>query len=316
MVAKFEMTNQEVAIQSRKGIAQNGNVRLAYEAFGPASGEPLLLIMGVGMQMLLWRDDFCHELVKRGFQVARMDNRDVGHSTHLHQDGEPSVVRMIIQPKRVATYSLQDMAADSVAVLDALGWKSAHIVGGSMGGMIAQTMAIHFSERMRTLTSIMAPPSPRIGRGPLRTALKLAKIMKRPLRSAQEAGEQMVAIYQLIGTPQANYPLDEAWLREVGASSYERAYDSGGRLRQQAAFLAAGDLRQDLSHVRVPTLVMHGDADPLIRLEAGRATAMAIPGAQLVVLRGVGHGAFPRAVWPMIIDHICALRDRWEMIVE
>jgi pimeloyl-ACP methyl ester carboxylesterase len=142
---------QEISIKS--GIATNGDISLAYEVFGQSINEPLLLIMGIGMQMVLWNDDFCRELVRRGFQVARMDNRDAGLSTHLTHDGEPSVFQMIIRPKAVATYLLQDMAADSVAVLDALRWQSAHVVGGSMGGMIAQVMAINYPERVRTLTS-------------------------------------------------------------------------------------------------------------------------------------------------------------------
>jgi pimeloyl-ACP methyl ester carboxylesterase len=291
------------------GTARNGNIHLAYEVFGSAPSEPLLLIMGVGMQMLLWRDEFCHELGKCGFQVARMDNRDVGLSTHLHEVAAPSVFKMIVRPKTVATYSLQDMAADCVAVLDALGWPSAHIVGGSMGGMIAQTMAIRFPERVRSLTSIMSAPSPRIGRSTIRIAMKVAKLMKRPLRSAHEAAQQMVDVYRVIGTPSTNYPLDEAWLRYVGALSYERAYDPAGRLRQQAAMLAAGDRRKQLREVHIPTLVMHGDADPLIRLKGGQATAAAIAGARFVILPGVGHGAFPRQVWPTMIESICALRD-------
>jgi pimeloyl-ACP methyl ester carboxylesterase len=303
------MANTEVAIPQKSGIAHNGNIELAYEVFGPTTIEPLLLIMGIGMQMLLWRDEFCHELVKSGFQVARMDNRDVGLSTHLHQHGEPSIFKMIIRPAAVAAYSLQDMAADSVSVLDALGWKSAHIVGGSMGGMIAQTMAINFPERVRTLTSIMSTPSLKIGRSSIRIGMKMAHLMRRPLRSVQEAGQQMVDVYKVIGTPPDNYPLDEVWLREVGAKSYERAYDPAGRLRQQAAMFAAGDRRKELSKVHIPTLVMHGDADPLFRLKGGQATAAAVHGARFVVLTGVGHGAFPRQVWPTIIDNICALRD-------
>ena len=303
------MTRTEEDIPLKSGTAKNGNISLAYEVFGPTTTEPLILIMGIGMQMLLWRNEFCYELVKRGFQVARMDNRDVGLSTHLHQDGAPSVLKMILRPKSVATYSLQDMAADSVAVLDALGWTSAHVVGGSMGGMIAQTMAICFPERVRSLTSIMSTPSPRIGRSTIRIAMKLANLMKRRIRNVQEASRQMVDVYRVIGTPSDTYPLDEEWLLDVGATSYERAYDPAGRLRQQAAMLAAADRRKELSEVHVPTLVMHGDADPLIRLTGGQATAEAVPGARFVVLPGVGHGAFPRQVWPMIIDSICALRD-------
>jgi pimeloyl-ACP methyl ester carboxylesterase len=296
---------EEMSIKS--GIAKNGDVSLAYEVFGQPSSEPLLLIMGIGMQMLLWNDDFCRDLVRRGFQVARMDNRDVGLSTHLCQHGEPSVFKMIIRPKAVATYLLHDMATDSVAVLDALSWKSANIVGGSMGGMIAQTMAINYPQRVRTLTSIMSTPSPRIGRSTIRLAIKIAGVMKRPLHNAQEAGQQLVDTYKIIGSPTDKYSLDEAWLRDVGARSYERAYDPAGRLRQQAAMLASGDRRRALANVRIPTLVMHGDADPLFRLKGGQATAAAIPGARFVVMPGIGHGAFPRQIWPTLMDNICDL---------
>ena len=137
-------------IMSTKGMARNGKVSLAYEIFG-TSGEPILLLMGVGMQMLMWNDDFCKELVRRGFQVARMDNRDVGLSTHLSELGEPKLFDMIWRPKKAARYSVDDMASDVVAVLDGIGWKSAHIVGGSLGGMIAQQVAISYPERVRTL---------------------------------------------------------------------------------------------------------------------------------------------------------------------
>lgn len=290
-----------------QGQARNGEVSLAYEVFGPSTGKPLLLIMGVGAQMLLWHEDFCLELVRRGFQVARMDNRDVGLSTHLTQHGEPSLCTMIVRPKAAARYSLGDMAHDAIAVLDDLGWPTANVVGGSLGGMIAQTMAIEQPARMRSLTSIMSSPSARIGRATIRTSMKVAAVLQQPVTSAQEAGQQLVDTYKIIGTPADNYPLDDKWLNEIGAMSFERAHDPAGKLRQQAAMLAAADRTKALAELRLPTLVLHGTADPMIRPAGGQATAKAIPGAKLVMMPGVGHGAFPREIWPIMIDNICAI---------
>ncbi|WP_433600183.1 alpha/beta fold hydrolase [Nocardia sp. CA-135953] len=287
--------------------ARNGNVSLAYEVFGPDTGEPLLLIMGVGAQMLLWHDDFCRELVRRGFRVARMDNRDAGLSTHLTHLGEPSPFTMIVRPKVAARYSLGDMARDAIAVLDDLGWRSANVVGGSLGGMIAQTMAIEHPERLRSLTSIMSSPSARIGRATVRTNVKVAALLRKPVNSAQESGQQLVDLYNLIGTPSDKYPRDDKWLAEIGAMSFERAYDPAGKLRQQAAMLAAPDRTAALAAVRLPTLVLHGTADPMIRPAGGRATAEAIPGAKLAMLEGIGHGAFPRDIWHVMIENICAI---------
>jgi pimeloyl-ACP methyl ester carboxylesterase len=284
--------------------ARNADVSLAYEVFGPSTGTPLLLLMGVGMQMLLWHEDFCRELGRRGFQVVRMDNRDVGLSTHLAQLGAPSLFNMIMRPQAAAPYSLLDMAQDAIAVIDDLGWSSVNVVGGSLGGMIAQTMAIEHPGRLRSLTSIASSPSARIGRAPIRFTIKVARLLQRPLHSAQEAGQQLVELFKIIGTPAENYPLDVNWLTEVGATSFHRAYDPAGKLRQQAAMLAAPNRTEALSKLRLPTLIMHGTLDPLIRPAGGHATAKAIPGARLVMLQGVGHGAFPRQVWPTMIENI------------
>ncbi|MFD0363555.1 alpha/beta fold hydrolase [Nocardia sp. GCM10030253] len=289
------------------GRARNGDVSLAYEVFGPSTGKPLLLLMGIGMQMLLWHEDFCHELVRHGFQVVRMDNRDVGLSTHLADRGEPSLFDMIVRPKAAARYSLGDMAQDATAVLDDIGWQSANVVGGSLGGMIAQTMAIEHPQRVRSLTSIMSSPSARIGRATIRLSMKVAGLFQQPVDSAEEAGRQFIAMYKIIGTPVANYPLDEQWLEEIGAKSFERAYDPAGKLRQQAAMLAAPNRTKALAELQLPTLVMHGTVDPMIRPAGGRATAEAVPNAKLVMLPGVGHGAFPREIWPTMIDNICAI---------
>lgn len=308
-IATLLFDREEIAVidQTRLGTARNGDVTLAYEVFGPSDGAPLLLLMGVGMQMLLWHDDFCRELVARGFQVARMDNRDVGLSTHLGDLGEPSLFDMIARPRAAARYSLGDMARDAVAVLDDLGWSSANIVGGSLGGMIAQTMAIDHPTRVRSLTSLASSPSARIGRARIGLSIKVARLLQQPVRSPAEAGQQLIDLYAIIGTPARNYPTDAAWLAQVGATSFQRAYDPAGKLRQQAAMLAAADRTKALAALRVRSLIMHGTADPMIRPAGGVATAKAIPGAKLLLLDGVGHGAFPRPVWPTMIDGIAAI---------
>jgi pimeloyl-ACP methyl ester carboxylesterase len=293
--------------ETSQARARNADVSLAYEVFGPSTGMPLLLIMGAGMQMVLWHDDFCRGLAARGFQVVRMDNRDVGLSTHLTPLGEPSLFNMIVRPRAAARYSLSDMAQDAIAVVDDLGWSSVNVVGGSMGGMIAQTMAVEHPERLRSLTSIASSPSARIGRAPIKLNIEVARLLQQPLHSAQEAGQQLVELYKIIGTPSENYPLDANWLSQVGAMSFQRAYDPAGKLRQQAAMLAAPNRTQALSKLRLSTLIMHGTLDPLILPAGGQATARAIPGATLVMLLGVGHGAFPREVWPTMIDNISAI---------
>ncbi|MFE6862313.1 alpha/beta fold hydrolase [Nocardia sp. NPDC057668] len=287
--------------------ASHGKLSLAYEVIGPDHGRPLLLLMGVGAQMLTWHDDFCWALARSGFQVVRMDNRDAGLSTHLSDLGEPKVVDMILRPKRAARYSLTDMAADAFAVCDAMGWDNVNVVGGSMGGMIAQTMAIERPRRVRSLTSIMSSPSARIGRASVRTSVKVAGLLQQQVHSPEEAGRQLVEMYKMIGTSPSVYPLDADWLHEVGARSYARAYDPAGKLRQQAAMLSAPNRTAALRKLRVPTLVMHGSADVMIRPSGGRATADAVPDSRLVMLPDVGHGAFPREVWPTMIEEITAI---------
>ena len=276
-------------------------VEIAYETFGPPDGEPMLLVMGLGMQMLLWPDDFCAALVDSGFAVARYDNRDSGLSTHLREAGAPSLLGIMARPRAVARYHLADMAADGVAVLDALGWSSAHVVGVSMGGMIAQTMAIRHPGRVRSLTSIMSTPSTRIGRPRLRA---MALLASRPAYDRESAGRRMVKVFRIIGS--RRYAHDDVWLREAGRLSYDRGEDQAGVARQLAAINASPDRRPGLAGVRVPTLVLHGEADPMVRPSGGRATAAAVPGARLVTYPGMGHD-LPRALWDSMISEIRAV---------
>ncbi|MGQ0576022.1 MAG: alpha/beta fold hydrolase [Pseudonocardia sp.] len=280
--------------------AAHGPISLAAER-GPGAGEPLLLVMGLGMQMHFWPDELLDRFATRGFATARFDNRDVGCSTHLRERGAPGLAALLTTPRRVAAYRISDMAGDAVAVLDALGWPSAHVVGASMGGMIAQAMAIEHPARVRSLTSIMSTPSPRIGRP---TVAAAAALLTPPPRTADEAAERLVTVGKVIGSP--GYPMDTEWLRCYAHRAFARGHDPGGVARQLAAINASPSRVRGLRGVRVPTLVVHGEQDVLVRPAGGRATAAAVPGARLMVLPGMGH-SMPRELWDAIVGGVAEL---------
>lgn len=290
------------------GTARNGDVELAHETRGAADGEPLLLISGTGVQMLIFPDDLCDALTELGFRVARFDNRDTGLSTHLTGVPAPGRIKATIRPSS-APYLLRDMAGDTLAVMDALGWRSAHLVGTSLGGMIAQTVAILSPARVRTLTSIMSTPAARIGTMPrIGTLRAIMKLSATPVTSADQAARKAVEMRRIIGSPR--YPFDEKEVGEIGRRSYER--DPGSPeadARQRAAVAASGDRRKALAGLRVPALVLHGEDDPVIHPRAGRATAAAIPGARLVTYPGMGHD-LPRQLWPAMLEEIRAMALR------
>jgi pimeloyl-ACP methyl ester carboxylesterase len=200
--------------------AHNGDIVLAYETSGPPGGEPLLLISGTGAQMLIWPEGLCAALADRGFQVARFDNRDTGLSTHLTGAPAPGWLTAMLRPS-AAPYRLADMADDALAVMDALGWADAHVVGASLGGMIAQALAIGHPGRVRTLTSIMSTPSARIATMPTLAAIRaLARAAGTPVTSSEQAGDRAVALKKVIGSP--GYPLDEDLVRDIAARSFQR----------------------------------------------------------------------------------------------
>lgn len=282
--------------------ARNGEVELDHELLG-GSGEPLLLVMGIG-QMLQWPSGFCAALIARGFRVARFDNRDAGRSTHLHHLGAPSSLALTLRPGATVPYSLEDMADDAVAVLDDLGLDRAHLVGVAQGGMIAQKLAVRHPQRVRTLTSISSSPSTRIGRPTFATMLAVLKVARRRAETRDQYVQHLLDLLPISASPA--YPPDLDWLREVGAACFDRGHDQAGLQRQSAAFLAAGDRRAELRAVAAQTLVIHGEADRLIRPAGGRATAEAIPGAALLTFPGMGSD-LPRELWDQITDAIAHL---------
>jgi pimeloyl-ACP methyl ester carboxylesterase len=281
--------------------ASAGSVELAYETFGDPADPPVLLVMGFATQMLGWPDEFCRLLAARNLFVVRFDNRDIGLSTHLHDAPPPDVMAAVAGDTSSASYTLSEMAGDTVGLLDALGLTSAHLVGISMGGMIAQTVAIEHPERVRTLTSIMSTTGDRSVGGA--TPEALGALLAPPATTREEAQARAVAAYRVIGSP--GYPLDEEALRERAGLSFDRAHDPAGVGRQLLAILASPDRTPRLGEVGVPTLVIHGAQDALVNVSGGRATAAAIPGSELAVLEGMGHD-LPRELWPELVDRIAA----------
>lgn len=289
-------------------VKANG-IQIEYDTFGKSSDEPLLLIMGLGSQMVLWHEDFCQMLADSGHYVIRFDNRDVGLSTKFEALGIPDVMRMmgnLMERKPVeAPYSIDDMADDAVGLLDALGIDRAHVCGASMGGMIAQTVAFRHPPRVKSLTSIMSttgdpslPPS---------KPEALALLVTPPPADRDGLIERSVTVWRTIGSP--GFPFDEEFIRARSAMVYDRCFYPQGQVRQLAAILAHGSRRERLRSIRVPTLVIHGADDPLVPVEAGKDTAAHIEGAELMLVEGMGHDN-PRQVWPRAVEAISKLTRR------
>ncbi len=276
-----------------------GRIELAYETFGDTDAPPMLLIAGLATQMLGWDEQFCMQLADKGFHVIRFDNRDVGRSTHLDDAGVPNLRAMMRgRGRSAAPYTLVDMADDTAGLLDALGLESAHIVGMSMGGMIAQQLAISHPHRVRSLTSIMSTPSRAAGQARLRAQ----RVLFLPPATDQEAAaERALKVYRVIGSP--GYRLDEGRVADVARRSFARGNDPAGVARQYAAIVVSPDRSPGLRALTIPTLVIHGEDDPLVQVDGGRATAKTVPGARLVVVPGMGHD-LPQQLWPRLVDEI------------
>jgi pimeloyl-ACP methyl ester carboxylesterase len=280
-------------------IAKANGIEIAYETFGDPADPALLLVMGLAAQMILWDEELCRMFVERGFHVIRFDNRDVGHSSHVKGGPKPRVLRAMAGVTRNPHYTLEDMAEDAFGLLDQLGIDAAHVAGASMGGMIAQTMAIRRPERVLSLASIMSTTGNRRAGIPRLRAFGL--LLRRAPRDRETYVEYVVRMFKIIGSP--GFDHDEASLRELAGQSYDRGVDRRGPARQIVAIQASGDRTRALAGARVPTVVIHGLEDPLIPPRAGRATARSIPGAELIEIAGMGHD-LPRELWPRIVDHV------------
>jgi pimeloyl-ACP methyl ester carboxylesterase len=279
-------------------------ITLCYETYGEPANPTALLIMGLGTQMVAWHEDFCEELAGRGLHVVRFDNRDIGRSTHL-AGRPPSIAQLLTRSKRAAHYTLADMADDAAGLLRALDLAPAHVIGASMGGMIAQLLAARHPQQVRSLTSIMS------NTGSIRNGQPSLRVYRVFLRRPGEGREAFIAhterLFNAIGSP--GLPHDATDLHELATTSYERDHDPTGPGRQLAAILASGDRTPQLRGIKAPTLVVHGSADPLVSPSGGRATARAIPGAKLMTIPGMGHD-LPRAIWPQLIDALAELAHR------
>ena len=295
-----------MSLDVARGVGPAG-LDIAYERFGDPDLPPVLLLMGLGTQMLGWPDGFCEALVACGMHVVRFDNRDIGLSSHLEDAPAPDLGAIFRGDTSSASYTLSDMAGDTIGLLGALGLDSAHLVGASMGGMIAQTVAIDQPRHVRSLTSIMSTTGdPSVGQS---TREALAALLSPPATTRDGAIERTLAILRVIGSPA--FELDEADVRRRTGLAFDRAHDPAGVARQFAAIAASADRTAALGSVSVPTLVLHGADDPLVNASGGRATARAIPGAELVLLEGMGHH-LSRELWAEIARRIGELVARAE----
>jgi pimeloyl-ACP methyl ester carboxylesterase len=287
-----------------EGRIKTGDIEIAYQTLGDPSGPPLLLVMGLGMQLIHWDRELCEELAERGYYVIRFDNRDAGLSTMIDAP-VPPIVRAMAGFHIDAPYLLRDMANDSFGLLDELGIERAHVMGVSMGGMIGQTMAMERPERVLSLTSIMSTTGERRAGMP---KLRVWSVLMRRAPSQREAFQDyFVRMFRIIGSP--GFPQDEPRVRELAAATFDRAHNPAGTARQLAAILASGDRTPGLRRLRVPTTVIHGRDDPLIPFRGGVATARAIPGAELVAIPGMGHD-LPREIWPKLHGALARSSER------
>lgn len=288
-----------------RATAPNG-IELEYETMGDPDDPALLLVMGLGAQLVAWDDDFCQGFVDRGFFVTRFDNRDVGLSTKIATESDPlaEIMAAFTGGEVHPPYRLADMADDAAAVLDAVGIDRAHVVGASMGGMIAQSLAIAHPERVQSLTSIMSTtgdpdvgaPNPDI----------LPALLQPPPEGRDAAIERAVEVSRLIGSPE-HFEEDRA--RVKAERSYDRCYHPRGTMQQLVAIVGSPPRGDALRSIDVNTLVIHGDADPLVNVSGGERTAEVIAGAELLVLEGMGHD-LPSRYWASVISAITSLASR------
>lgn len=284
-------------------MAHVNGIDIAYDTFGRRGDPPIMLVMGLGTQRIAWPDALCQQLAGSGRFVVRFDNRDVGESTHLADLGTPTALDFLL---RRSPYPIDAMADDVVGLVDALGLGDVHVVGASMGGFIAQMVAIRQPGRVRTLTLVMTSTgSWRVGRA---HPVVIWRLLRRRAASTRDhAMDEAVRTFRLIGS--RGFPFDEAWTRHVAGLSYDRSYDPAGHRRQLAAIVAQPDRTAQLRRLAVPTLVIHGLADRLVNPTGGLALARAIPRSRFVGFSGMGHD-LPRPLWGPIAGEIARHTDR------
>ncbi len=295
------MIQENASIKDEKALKVGpAGIDIAYQRLGKADAPAVLLIMGIAAQSIHWPDAFCHALVDSGLQVIRFDNRDSGLSTHLTDAPPPNLPAALAGDLSSVSYTLSDMAADAVGLLDCLRIEKAHVVGASMGGQIAQVMAIEHPDRVRSLTSMMSTtgnmqvgqPSPEVLRTIFSGPPAVTSIFPGPLAvTRDEVIQRMVRAARAVGSP--GYPSDQNEIAERAGRAYDRCYDPVGTARQAVATVASGDRTERLRQLKVPTMVIHGLADRMCDASGGRATADAVPGAELVLMEGMGHDLAP-----------------------
>jgi len=283
---------------TEKVVAVGRGISLAYEEIGDAGAEPIVLVAGLGQQLHSWPDEFCAQLAARGYRLVRFDNRDVGRSTH--ESFRPAkLMPMLLGRFPAGQYDLTDLAEDTAGLLDAIGLASAHLVGVSMGGMIAQTVAARHPDRVRTLTSIMSTTGARrVGLPAMSTTRMMGAA---PPKTRDAAIDRAIAMFRHIGSH--GFPFDEEHVRERAGRGWDRDPSSAGTGRQLGAILKSGDRTPSLRSVAAPTLVVHGDRDRMVHPTGGAATVRAITGARLETITGMGHD-LPKGAWPALLDLI------------
>jgi pimeloyl-ACP methyl ester carboxylesterase len=284
-------------------VTDIGGVRICYETMGDPSGRPLLMIMGLSGPMIWWDDELCQLLVDRGFHVIRFDNRDCGRSQKM--SGRVNLGAAFLRLGPPPPYTLEDMADDAAGLLRHLGVPAAHVLGASMGGMIGQTLAVRHPERVLSLVSMMSTTGSRLVGRPHPDVMR-QMLAARP-RDREEYLEYGVRMFRRIGSP--GFPSDERRLRERAAATWDRGLNPAGTLRQLVAIMHSRDRSRQLRRLRIPALVVHGTADKLVHVSGGKATARAIPGAELMLVPGMGHD-LPRQLWPRIVDGVVRTADR------